>query len=601
MFLMLLINFKPIVVSFMLFSSPLLFAQSYNINLLVDEASQTYVSEIKQQAKVLFSDNDTLHFNIKNCQNACAKALLKAPKKVAVLQQETKAKKYKKSYVITHTMPTLESDINRLTRTVAMAMYELYKERSSTQSIAVTSTVTESILFSSMVNESYQVPEGTLLKLPQALQLAEQNNLNIQQNQNTVIRHALNVDEAKSYYKPDINLYANHVQIDADRAKYAPGFYVQGQSYAGVKMTQLIYSDQVIKNIKIRKKLFEGTKYQSKADNEEVLYGVVLRYLGMIQVKNYIEIVHHQKGFIEQNLNFAQQRYGVGATAKSDLLRWKSALANINSTLETTQEQLNSLKIELSTLLQIDYPIGLENYQVNSPLFQLLEQNALDVIRHQRVRTFFEDEMLDEHPRLQQLDKLVEVQETSLKMHENKHRLPTVAFQGDAYRILERNGEGADYPFSTDKNVYQAVVNVNLPLYEGGRNSVNIQQDKVDIMNLKLKAKEAKSTIMEHIEKHYDALKSAEQKIRFAQQSQEVSQESLALVQERYQNGIENIIALLDAQNTYTIAQHNQNIAVVDYLSNLSSLYFFAGEIALLSDPQHKTVVERQLRQRINN
>ncbi|CAA6821286.1 MAG: Unknown protein [uncultured Sulfurovum sp.] len=600
--------------AFLLFSSSSLFAKTYTVNLLVDDVSQVYVEEIQKQSKALFSDGDRLHFKVTNCQDTCEKQLLKTPKKVALLEQETSLKKYKHSYLVTHNMPTVENDVNRLVRTVAMAVYELYKEHSPSKTVAVKGTDTQGMDFlkteelasvvplSPLSNyEDVPVTQGTLLTLPKALALAQKNNLNIQQNQNSIARTALNINEAKSYYKPDINLYANHVQIDEDRPKYAPGFYVQGQSYAGAKITQIIYSDQVIKNIEIRKKLFQGTEHQTKADNEEVLYEVVLRYLTMIQVKNYIEIVRHQKGFIEQNLNFAQQRYGVGATAKSDLLRWQSALANINSTLETTKEQLNSLKIELSTLLQIDYPIGLENYRVESPLFQLLNQDALEVIAHQSVRTFFQNEMLGEHPRLQQLDKLVEAQETSLKMNENKHRLPTVAFEGNAYRILERNGEGSDYPFSTDNNVYQAVLNVNLPIYEGGRNSVNIQQDKVDILNLKLRTKEAKSSIMERLKKHYGLLKSASQKIIFARESQAVSQESLALVQERYQNGIENIITLLDAQNTYTIAQHNQNIAVIDYLSNLSSIYFFSGEIELLSNPAHKSNIESKLNQRINN
>ena len=596
---------KIMVLSVLVFSTTTLFAKSYNINLLLDEGSQEYLAEIKTQSKALFGEGDKLHFKLKTCQNSCEKQLQNSPKKVVLLQQETALKKYKHSYVITHNMPSEKSDVNRLVRTVAMAIYELYKEHAQPKSLSIKSTPSMSTSMAttdmSIPTTQYSPAIGTLLKLPEALALAQNNNLNIQQHQTSITRNALNVEEAKSFYKPDVNLYANHVQIDADRAKYGSGFYVQGQSYAGMKLTQIIYSDQVIKNIEIRKKLFEGTAFQVKADSEEVLYGVVLRYLTMNQVKNYIDIVRNQKGFIEQNLNFAQQRYGVGATAKSDLLRWQSALANINSILETTEQQLNGLKIELSTLLQIDYPIQVENYSVQSPLFQLLNRDALEVINHEEIKTFFKEEMLSAHPRLQQLDKLVAVEETTLKMHENENVLPTLAFEGNAYRVLERNGEASNFPRSTDDNVYQAVLNLNLPIYQGGRQSIHVQQDKVDLLNLKLKVKEARSTIMEHIEKHYDALNSASQKIRFAQQSEAVSKESLALVQERYQNGIENIITLLDAQNTYTIAQHNQNIAVVDYLSNLSSIYFFAGEIELLSNPAHKSSVESKLDQRINN
>lgn len=594
--------FKRLVLLVIFFSTSLLFAKSYTIHLLLDAPSKVYLPEIKSQAKALFGDADKLYFQIQTCENNCHQKLLSAVKKVALLEQENFSKQYKKSSLITHDAPTKQSDVNRLVRTVAMAIYELYKEQEKPKNVALKSQALsnsvpqmEEVRITSGIERS-----GTLLGLPEALELAQKNNLNIQQNHNAIRLHALNVNEAKSFYLPTIDIYANHIQIDKDRAKYGAGVYVQGQSHAGVKLTQLIYSDQVIKNIEIRKKLFEGTKYQVKADNEEVLYGVVLRYLTIIQVKNYIEIIRHQKGFIEQNLNFAQQRYRVGATAKSDFLRWQSELANINSTLEDTLQQLVSLKIELATLLQIDHTIDVENYSIQSPLFQLLNQEALSIIQHQGVKDFFQEEMIENHPRLQHLDKLVKVEETSLKMRENEHYLPTVALEGDAYRILERHGEGSNYPFPTDDNIYQAVLNVNLPIYEGGRKSIHLQQDKVDIMNLKLKTLEAKSTIMENLRKHYDGLHRAAQRINFAQQSQQVSQESLALIQERYQNGIDNIITLLDAQNTYTIAQHNHNIAVVDYLNNLSSIYFFAGEITLLSDPKHKALLETQLQQHIH-
>ncbi len=81
--------------------------------------------------------------------------------------------------------------------------------------------------------------------------MQKKNNLEIKQNQNSANLDDLNIDEAKSSYKPQIDIYSNYIRIDKDRAQYSNGLNSQGTLDAGIKIRQLIYSNQVLQNIKI--------------------------------------------------------------------------------------------------------------------------------------------------------------------------------------------------------------------------------------------------------------------------------------------------------------------------------------------------------------
>ena len=71
--------------------------------------------------------------------------------------------------------------------------------------------------------------------------------------------------------------------------------------------------------------------------------------------------------------------------------------------------------------------------------------------------------------------------------------------------------------------------------------------------------------------------------------------ENFELIQEKYSVGNENIISLLDAQNTYIISKLNENISITDYLIDLSSIYYFSGNIDILVESNKKESLEKKI------
>lgn len=562
------------------------FAKDYNLILVVDKDSNRYINSIKKETKSLFSSSDKISYRIKVCEKNCKK-FFDIKNSIVLLKSLKKEKNQTFSSIISYNFISSNYDENRLIRTVALKILELLKEKK------YSSTYIENI---SKVEDILEKDEKLkIIDLKEVFALAKINNLEIKQNQNSINLDNLNIDKAKSSYKPQIDIYSNYIKIDKDRAQYSNGLNSQGTLDAGIRLKQLIYSNQVLQNIKINKLLAKSTKDEVKALNDEIMYKATLIYLNIIKAKKANQIIKIKQGFIEQNLQFAKQRVNIGVQDRSDIFRWQSELANVNIDLADSQKDLNSLKIELANLLQIDDKFRVYEYGINSTLFKLDNKDAIKFIEDKRVQESFSNNIVHTHSRLKQLKILKDVKEEELQMNKDSRYLPILAFEGSAKKIIDRFGEGKDVTRAWDDKEYQAILNLNIPLYEGGLKSTKIEKNQIELINLKLEYNNIKSLIIQNVRKNFESLKRSYEKIRFAKISQESSKKNFELIQDKYKNGKENIISLLDAQDSYIISKLNLNISNIEYLSDLSSIYFFSGKIDILIDEQKKREVEEHI------
>lgn len=579
----------------LLVCSNFLFAKDYVLNLIVDESSSKYINEIKQETKSLFSSNDKLKYNIKICENNCSKVLSKKEKSFLLVNIQTKIKVNKNSYLITYNTISNNYDKNKVIRTTALGIYEYLKEDNISRVIHLKNEILID------VQDDKNINTKNVLELKDIFSLALKNNINIRQNQNTLKLDKLQTEESKSLYKPKLDFSSNFSQIDSDRAKYSNGLHSQGSFDIGIKLSQVIYSNKIIQNIKIKRLLEQSNSNNIKSKNDEVLYNVLLTYLNVIKANKYNEIIKIKQNFIKQNLNFSKQRVEVGVQDRSDVYRWQSELANVNIELSNSKQKLNKLKIELANLIQVDKSFSFIQYDMNSEIFKILDYDAIKYISNKKVQDLFLSDIIFSHSKLKQIDKLINVKKEELQMNKSSRYLPSVVFNANAKKTLDRTGQGSNAKRYWDDEEYQAVLNLSLPIYEGGLKSVNIQKNKIELINLKLQYNEIKNLIEKNVEQDYDSLLKSYEKIFYAKTSLKFSEKNYELISDKYKNGKENIIALLDAQNEFIVSKLNENISIIDYLVDVSSIYFFSGKIDILLDKSKKNDVEEKILNAITN
>ena len=584
-------NKKYLIAIFLMFSS-IANAQNYKINIVLDNNSNKYINSIKNEAQALFSSVDKIDYNLIVCVNNCDKYVNNSDKKLVILNDNKKYIQNKNSYIISYNQILNSYDENQLLRASALGIFEFLKENKISNSVYIENKKIESFESFKELKENSNIKK---LDLKEIFFLAINNNIQIQQNKNNSKIDKLNIDESKSAYKPQIDFYSNLTQIDSDRAKYSNGLYSEGSVEAGIKLSQVIYSDKILKNIEIKKLLDLSNTNNIKSQNDEILYKVVLSYLDVIKANNYNDIIKIKYNFISQNLDFAKQRVEIGVQDRSDVYRWESELSNANIELSNSQKQLNYLKIELANLLQIDKNFSFVEYGLNSNIFKLSNNDAIKYLSNKKVQDLFLDDIIYSHSKLKQIDELINAKAQELKMNKSSRYLPIIAFEGSAKNTLNRYGVGANATRYWDDNEYQAVINLSLPLYEGGAKSISIEKNEIEFVNLKLQYNNVKSLIEKNVEQDYDSLLKSYEKISYSKTSLDFSKKNYDLIQDKYKNGKENIISLLDAQNAYIVAKLTENISIIDYLQDLSSIYFFSGKIEILIDENKKIDIEEKI------
>ena len=584
-------NKKYLIAIFLMFSS-IANAQNYKINIVLDNNSNKYINSIKNEAQALFSSVDKIDYNLIVCVNDCDKYINNSDKKLVILNDNKKYIQNKNSYIISYNQILNSYDENQLLRASALGIFEFLKENKISNSVYIENKKIESFESFKELKENSNIKK---LDLKEIFFLAINNNIQIQQNKNNSKIDKLNIDESKSAYKPQIDFYSNLTQIDSDRAKYSNGLYSEGSVEAGIKLSQVIYSDKILKNIEIKKLLDLSNTNNIKSQNDEILYKVVLSYLDVIKANNYNDIIKIKYNFISQNLDFAKQRVEIGVQDRSDVYRWESELSNANIELSNSQKQLNYLKIELANLLQIDKNFSFVEYGLNSNIFKLSNNDAIKYLSNKKVQDLFLDDIIYSHSKLKQIDELINAKAQELKMNKSSRYLPIIAFEGSAKNTLNRYGVGANATRYWDDNEYQAVINLSLPLYEGGAKSISIERNEIEFVNLKLQYNNVKSLIEKNVEQDYDSLLKSYEKISYSKTSLDFSKKNYDLIQDKYKNGKENIISLLDAQNAYIVAKLTENISIIDYLQDLSSIYFFSGKIEILIDENKKIDIEEKI------
>ncbi|RXK11661.1 hypothetical protein CP965_12885 [Halarcobacter mediterraneus] len=578
-----------IVVFLCVFLFEFMWAKEYKINLVLDENSFFLFDSIKADTKTLFDIDDNINYKLQRCSDSCEKIKVKG---VYLLNKDIKEKEQKESYFITFNHISNAIDKKRVSRAVALAIFEYLKENNKTASKYIKNSIKEIILKEKRIN--------TIFDLDDIYKKVVSNNFEFRKNNNETILSSLDINEAKTLYKPQLEVFSNVIQIDSDRAKYSNGQYSEGTVEIGAKLSQVVFSNKVLENIKIKKLLDKSNISNIKSKNDEIIYKTIVTYLNVLKAQKYKEIIKIKQNFITQNLNFAKQRFEVGVKDKTDVYRWESELANVNIQLANAVKDLNSLKIELANISLIQKEYKLKDYDFEAKRFKLLNTYAKKVVENEKVQKLFLEEIILTHPNLIQINKLIEAKEQEKSMNEKSRYLPNIALEAQGKKIVERYGEAKDYARYWDDKEYQAVLNFSFPFYEGGKKSVQIQKNQIELINLKLEYENAKNLIRKNIKQNSDSLNKSYEKIFYAKDSQNYSKKNYQSILDRYKVGKENIITLLDAQNSYFISKINKTISEIDYLEDLSSIYFFSGNIQVLVNSEEKRSLEEKLLKVIN-
>ena len=434
-------------------------------------------------------------------------------------------------------------------------------------------------------------------------------NLSLQSIQKDVDLSGQDVKIAKSNYLPSLTAAANGTYTDPNLAEISNGQNPEFQTAGNITLQQTVFSEAANANIAIQKNILKAQQENFNAEQLNAVFDASNAYFNALILKANLQIQVSNLELTRRNLKIAKQNFEAGESGKSDLLRFRSQMAQNTQAMVEAINQLEQSFVNLNQLLNnpVNTEIDIEDVDLNQGVLQTYNyDNFIEVLDNPKLREPFIEFLIQESknnaPELKALQYNMEATERNIKLNGSGRFLPTIALQGQYNRVFDRTGAGSIAPPGTsflDDN-YNVALNVSIPILNSNQTNINRQTATIQKDQLRINKENTELALAANIRNSVLNIVNQISNIELSKVSEETAKEALDLTQVSYSNGAVNIVQLIDAQNNYLSARVARVNAVYNYLINALQMERFLGYYFLLNDDAENSQFNQRFLEYLN-
>ncbi|WP_299312113.1 TolC family protein [uncultured Aquimarina sp.] len=435
------------------------------------------------------------------------------------------------------------------------------------------------------------VPDETY-SLVEAINKALDKNLNLQSITKQVSLSGQNIKTAKNSYLPEVIASGVSTYIDPDVAILGLGQSPEFQSSGAINLQQTLFSEQANANITIQKNLQKAEQEILNAEELNTVFEVSNTYLRILILKANAEIQRSNLKITKKNYTIAEQNYEAGLSGKSDMLRFKSEIAQNTQILVEAVNQIEQSFIQLNQLLNnpIDTKIEIEDVSLELGLLGAIQYKEFTALLDNPITrapfvSFLTEQAKLNAPELKAINYNLKATDRSIDFNGKGRLFPTIGLQAQYNTVFNRSGKGSTAPegFILPDNNYNVGIAVSIPIFNRNQTNVNRQTARIQKEQLTINRENNELAISSNVSTSILNVINQMTNIDLSKVSEETAKASLDLIQTSYASGAVNVVQLIDSQNNYLNAQLNKTTAVYSYLLSVLQVERSIGHFFLLN------------------
>ncbi|MFT4154860.1 TolC family protein [Parafilimonas sp.] len=463
------------------------------------------------------------------------------------------------------------------------------------------------IISTTIFAQADTIPEK--LTLQQCIQIALQNNNDVQRSEVTSGISKASWQNAKGYMLPTLNGDISH-GINSGRSvdPYTNTYSNQTIRFASYSLTSsltLFNFGAIQRGIKQSKLAFQASEYEIQQQKDAVALDVILQYLQILTNKELLTAaVQQQEVALKQveRLDILNQDGSIGPEELSDL---KGTYAQNQLTVASADNNLQTAKITLAQLLNIMYdknrdvePVNITDFAGNAvsntdSIYQAALQN-LAVVKAAELRKssaeysvksyraqrypslYFSGDLSTTYSSAATTQELISSSyaETDNYVLNNGSKLPVYAVQDNylSHKI----------PYATQfaNNFYNSLsIGISIPLLNNLGNKTQIKTALLQQKDAEIVLKTTKTQLQQNIEQAYANVVSA--KNRFTALTEQVNayKESFRIAEIKFNAGAITSVDYVLAKNYLDQASLNLIIAKYNYVLSAMVVDYYSGKL----------------------
>jgi outer membrane protein len=448
----------------------------------------------------------------------------------------------------------------------------------------------QTVFTSNIVKSKIELPKYELLEL---LEKSLNENLMIKISQKDILNSELDIKQAISNYYPDLDLSATYTELSKNQANELLG---QSQrSVAGnLSFSQVIFSENILANIKMSEYLLEAQKHNTEQDVLNVIFDTYSAYFSILQNQASMDIQRENLEVSKTNLELAKLKKSLGLADNSDVYRLEGELATNTQNLIQAQANIILSKLNLNQILNYTLPNEYEvaNSNLESDIFQKYKNHSItnyiqSPMQMRRLIDFLVLEAEQKNPSKNELAANQKLLERQLKLNERVFYTPTISANGSANSTLLRGGEGSTSSTGIEyvDNTWNLGVSLSYPIFDGTRRRLNKQQTKVSLEQMRLNIENFDQNIRLALQSNLLSLFTAYTDLDYSKRSLDNQEKSFELNQNKYRVGQISIVQLLDGQNALVQAKQTYVLSIYNFIQMFLELEYNIGYFSQLTNP----------------
>ncbi|MCZ6776182.1 MAG: TolC family protein [Ignavibacteria bacterium] len=445
------------------------------------------------------------------------------------------------------------------------------------------------------------------LSLASAVREAIAENLDLAAASKEVAAGAENVGLARSTLLPQLDISAQGVVIDKDRAEASFGSQAEGTISGSATLSQVLYSEPAWANLSIQEDLQSALEQEREQLRLDITLDAATAYLNVLRAKTFQRIQKDNLNLTRSNLDLAQLRVAIGSAGRQEVFRWESEVASSRIDVIAANAQRDQAEIALNQLLHrpLEEPFITAEAGLEDSALLTSDQRLFTYTGNPWYFEVFRDFMVQEgvaaSPELKQLDAAIAAQERALTSANNAFWAPTIALQGDVTNIFSRSGAGSSgstftlppplpslsFPTADDLN-WNVALRLSLPIFNGAERFVARTQAREALAQLRLEREATEERIEQRIRTAIHQAGVSYPAIRWSRAADTASHKNLELVTDAYSRGAVDIIRLIDAQNAALIASLAEENAVYDFLIDFMNIQRTVGTFDIFMSKEER-------------
>ena len=294
---------------------------------------------------------------------------------------------------------------------------------------------------------------------------------------------------------------------------------------------------------------------------QEVIFGVIKAYTNELLARENRRVAEAAVKTAQSDLARAQARQEAGQAVPSDLLSAQVQVAQAQQDLLQAQNAVDLAHAGLNVAM------GLPEDEATTIQPGLKESNYDAGVLGDR-----QQHALSDRPDLREVN-LGEQRAVNGAHMARAEFLPKVnvfsSWEEDNQRFATRGG-----------NNWTAGVSLNFNLFDGGANRARLAAAHYRQSQARAQVAEMVAAVKLQVREAYLNLSTAQKRVEVARTAQSEAEESLRIIQNRYEAGLATITDLLGVETARTNAQKNYLNALFDYRLSYAALELATGELA---------------------